>query len=386
MLVKASLLVLGGIAVFNVVAIAGLAVSEIRDRRRRGIEVRYLQALWHVDRHHPLHARRVGSSMARAPFRPWGGKPLGVAMIGVTIFAGSALASTGGRRVATAVLTSVAKDLGLRPAEADVTVTATESFEIATGPGLNRQDRRDDRSTVQDDHDGGGSDAAGADAGTAPDTGGEIIPPSPDPTESPPVLLYPKTVVAIAVSSSQIDLDWTDVSGETGYLVERTTGHGWKDLSETGADVTSHADTGLEPGTTYTYQIVAIYGAEDSPASREASATTAIDPPGSTTLEAVVLSPTEVRLTWADVATETGYRIERSLDGAAWTQVGTAGQGATTFTDTGLSAGTTYYYRVVATNSAGDSPASNAAQVTTSPDVPAATATPDPDRSDRAGG
>ena len=135
MLVKALLLVLGGIVAFNVVTIAGLAVSEIRDRRRRGLEVRYLQTLWHVDRP-PLF--RSGTSVP-----PWhdarsdhGGKPLGIALIAVTIFARTALAAgTGARRVATAVLSSMAQELGLQPAEAEVSVAAAPSVDVAFDPG-----------------------------------------------------------------------------------------------------------------------------------------------------------------------------------------------------------------------------------------------------------
>src|SRR5205085_9576993 len=46
-------------------------------------------------------------------------------------------------------------------------------------------------------------------------------------------------------------------------------------------------------------------------------------------------------------------------------QVALLGSPATSYSDTGLSAGTTYYYEVVATNSAGDSGPSNVASATT---------------------
>ena len=54
----------------------------------------------------------------------------------------------------------------------------------------------------------------------------------------------------------------------------------------------------------------------------------------------------------------TGFRVDRSTDGATWSTVGTLGSGVTSFANTGLAAGTTYYYRVLATNGSGTSAAS----------------------------
>lgn len=61
-------------------------------------------------------------------------------------------------------------------------------------------------------------------------------------------------------------------------------------------------------------------------------------------------------LTWTDASTtETGFRVERSANGTSFTQIASPGANATTFTDTALTAGTTYYYRVRAFNAAGNS-------------------------------
>ena len=59
---------------------------------------------------------------------------------------------------------------------------------------------------------------------------------------------------------------------------------------------------------------------------------------------------------------ELGYQIERSPDGTSgWTEIGTTGQGVTSYTDTGLTSATTYYYRVFAVTSDSRSPAINSA-------------------------
>ncbi len=69
-----------------------------------------------------------------------------------------------------------------------------------------------------------------------------------------------------------------------------------------------------------------------------------------------------IALSWTDATDETGYRIERSLNGTSgWSQVGTATANTTSFLDTNLPENVLYYYRVTATNAAGESaPAASA--------------------------
>jgi titin len=68
--------------------------------------------------------------------------------------------------------------------------------------------------------------------------------------------------------------------------------------------------------------------------------------------------------------------VERSTDGVTFTQVALLGASATSYSDTGLAASTTYYYEVLATNAAGDSTPSNVANATTQAAVSAPPATP----------
>src|SRR5207253_2997209 len=58
----------------------------------------------------------------------------------------------------------------------------------------------------------------------------------------------------------------------------------------------------------------------------------------------------QVDLSWNNTAAsdETGFAIYRSTDGINFTAVATLGASATTYSDTGLTAGTTYYYYVIA--------------------------------------
>jgi fibronectin type 3 domain-containing protein len=97
------------------------------------------------------------------------------------------------------------------------------------------------------------------------------------------------------------------------------------------------------------------------------SPTASSAPAAPSSLMATAASGTQVNLTWTNNATnQTGFHIDRATDNG-FTQnlvTQTAGANATSFVDGGLTPGTTYYYRVRATNSAGDSPNSNTASVT----------------------
>jgi len=95
-------------------------------------------------------------------------------------------------------------------------------------------------------------------------------------------------------------------------------------------------------------------------------ATTAATPPAApATLTATAVSASQVDLSWSAVADATGYRVERSTDGATWASLAQLAGGVTSHSDTGLASGTTYHYRVVATNAGGESPPSPVASATT---------------------
>jgi hypothetical protein len=68
------------------------------------------------------------------------------------------------------------------------------------------------------------------------------------------------------------------------------------------------------------------------------------------TLTATVISATQIDLSWTNVANESSYKLEWSANGTTgWTQIGgTIAANTTTFSHTGLTASTAYYYRVSA--------------------------------------
>jgi hypothetical protein len=89
-------------------------------------------------------------------------------------------------------------------------------------------------------------------------------------------------------------------------------------------------------------------------------------------LVALPTGASEISLSWTDVAdNEMGYSVERSTDGINFAEIATVAAGTTAATDTGLSANTTYFYRVRGTNTIGLGDYSNVASASTVlPDSP----------------
>jgi len=95
-------------------------------------------------------------------------------------------------------------------------------------------------------------------------------------------------------------------------------------------------------------------------------------------LLAVPNSSTQINLTWTDAANnETGFKLERKTGvGGTYAQIATPAANATSYSDTGRTSNTQYYYRIRATNAVGDSPFSNEANATTPTSAPAVPAAP----------
>lgn len=101
-----------------------------------------------------------------------------------------------------------------------------------------------------------------------------------------------------------------------------------------------------------------------------------VAPAAPTSLTATASSSSQVVLTWGGSTGATGYTIERSTNGSnGWSLIGTTGAGVTTYTDSNLAAGTTYYYRVTAVANGMLSDHSNTANATTTGTPVVATAT-----------
>jgi fibronectin type 3 domain-containing protein len=189
----------------------------------------------------------------------------------------------------------------------------------------------------------------------------------------------PSGLTATGVSASQINLAWTDNStNETGFRVERKTGAAgtWSQIGSLGANIRTYSNTGLAAGTTYYYRVRAYHASGNSAYSNEAMAatTSAALPRAPSGLTMSVIASTQINLAWTDNSTnETGFRVERKTGAAGtWSQIASLGVNVRTFSNTGLAAGTTYYYRVRAYNASGNSGYSNEVMAATPSLLPTA--------------
>lgn len=80
------------------------------------------------------------------------------------------------------------------------------------------------------------------------------------------VPVAPTNLSGSAVSTTQINLSWTDNStNETGFKIERKTGTGiFTVVGTTTSNVTTYSDTGLTPNTTYIYRVFSYNSSGDS--------------------------------------------------------------------------------------------------------------------------
>ncbi|HEX5483016.1 MAG TPA: fibronectin type III domain-containing protein, partial [Terriglobia bacterium] len=199
-------------------------------------------------------------------------------------------------------------------------------------------------------------------------------------TTSAPIPSLPGNLTAALGSGTQVNLSWL-ASAETGgtvsnYLIERCAGAGCTSFAQIGASATtSFTDSATAGSTAYTYRVRATDAAGNhSPYSNPATATTPAggdtQPPAAPTNLAAVGSSTQISLSWTastDNVGVTGYLVERcqGVGCANFAQIATPT--GTTYTDSNVTVGNTYSYRVRATDAAGNLSAySNVATATAS--------------------
>ena len=194
-------------------------------------------------------------------------------------------------------------------------------------------------------------------------------------TTTPPIPIPPSGLTATATSSSTIDLGWRDNAiNEIGQRIERSVGssNNYALLTNVGANITAFTDSQLVDGTKYYYRVKAFNTGGSSTYSNQLFAITPLKSP--TSLTATAVSSSQISLTWTDnSATEAGYRIEQSpVDNLHYTEIATVGPNVTSYSATGLSEATKYYYRVRAYNAIATSAYSSEKNATTLYNIPVA--------------
>ena len=181
----------------------------------------------------------------------------------------------------------------------------------------------------------------------------------------------PANLAAPSTTSSSISLSWsasTDNVGVTRYQILRAPGTSGGTFAQVGnSTTTSFTNTGLAASTTFRYQVRAVDAAGNTSAvSNTVTAATqggggdTQAPTAPSNLAAPSTTSSSISLSWSastDNVGVTGYQILRApgASGGTFTQVGTST--TTSFTNTGLTASTTFRYQVRAVDAAGNASA-----------------------------
>ena len=171
----------------------------------------------------------------------------------------------------------------------------------------------------------------------------------------------PVVKIGNSSTSGKPMLTWNAVSGATSYKVYRATSQsGTYSLLGT-VTATSYTNTGAKAGTTYYYRVKACNDAGLSPYSNVVSGKVkSVTPKPSAPVVKIGHSATsgKPQLTWNAVSGATSYKVYRATSQkGTYSLLGTVT--ATSYTNTGAKAGTTYWYKVKAVNSTGESAYSN---------------------------
>lgn len=160
----------------------------------------------------------------------------------------------------------------------------------------------------------------------------------------------PATFNVQAVDSTDVSVSWSLSTGATSYqLYEETSTTSPVLVGTFGATTTSTTVGSLTPGGTYSFQIVAVnnIGTGSSSWVPVTLPTSTLSAPGNFNVSAG--SSTQANLSWSLSSGATGYQVYEQENGQA-VLLGTLGSTATSTTVTGLSAGGTYSFEVVAYN------------------------------------
>jgi len=155
-------------------------------------------------------------------------------------------------------------------------------------------------------------------------------------------------------STTQVELSWTDVALETGFVIWRNTVNTFGTstaIYTNAANLTTYNDTGATAGQQYYYWVTATNATGSSAASTVDGGYKKLATPASVSASDGT-STDSVTVTWGNVAGETGFAVWRSEsnDSNTATVVTTTAADVLTYTDSSAAPGQQYYYWVLATN------------------------------------
>jgi autotransporter-associated beta strand protein len=181
------------------------------------------------------------------------------------------------------------------------------------------------------------------------------------PLPAPPASA-PGSLTGNFVQTTNIVLSWSAVPGAVGYIISRATSASGPYTYVMSVTETTYTDVGLSPSTLYYYRVAAVNAAG---VSANATVSVVAVPSAPASLSAIP-GDTQVTLLWSAVSGATGYFLYSGTTSNNVTTLVIPNYTGTSYTNTGLADGTTYYYVVAATNSGGLGPNSPEASATPS--------------------
>lgn len=171
----------------------------------------------------------------------------------------------------------------------------------------------------------------------------------------------PTDLRAREVTQTRVALTWTDrADNESGFEVERDTGHGFELLATLPADTTSYEDSGLAAEAQVRYRVRAINEGGPSGWSNELEVRLLPWPPAAPTDLRATRVGQEIELVWVDRATnEEAYEVQGRSGNGDFVRLAQLGPNAQAWTHAGASPGQRHVYRVRALNAGGTSDWSN---------------------------
>jgi alpha-tubulin suppressor-like RCC1 family protein len=181
----------------------------------------------------------------------------------------------------------------------------------------------------------------------------------------------PSDLTIKIVSPNQVDISWKDNSiDEIGFTIERKIGltGTWSTTFTVGANITAYSDITVSPGNDYFYRVRA-YNALDNYSACSNEAVPPL-PAAPSNLIITVTSSSQIELFWRDNSNdEFGFKIERKISGTDYSLFAAVGQNVISYSDTTVSPGNVYYYKVCAYNAL-DKNGSYSNEINSYPSIP----------------
>jgi fibronectin type 3 domain-containing protein len=205
----------------------------------------------------------------------------------------------------------------------------------------------------------------------------EVVSVTTDTIKPPSIgITAPSGLTATSIVQNRVDLAWNDNStNELGfYLYQSLNGSTFTLIEGLVAGATETSVKGLSQDSNYWYRVQAFAtGSTSAFSNTVALRTLPTIPTAPSNLSLLVGGTSQIQVSWQDNSTnEQFFNLFRSTDGVSYPFGITLPAGSTTYLNTGLSAGTTYFYRINAANTGGTSGFAGPTSATTLPTIPTA--------------